>query len=310
MKKVFYIAVLFAVMSCETDINTGLPEAEPLIAFDAWLYHTAEPQVIDIYRTNPYFDSSQPLGISGATVAVRNLDDPLDFYTFVEGEAGEYTWTPASATDTFAIMGSAYYLDIDINGTAYESVTELGDVPSIDSITWRLSEETAFIEESYFANFWARDLEGVGNTYWIKSWVNDTLLTKPDEINIAYDAAFSVDGNADGLFFIQPIRELINKYEFDDDNGGILLSPFDLGDSIYVEINSISQEAFYFLQQVQIQTARDGGFGELFAVPLANIQSNIFSERTDEKVVGFFCISGVSSMKKIFTEADIRVTPE
>ena len=206
-------------------------------------------------------------------------------------------------------MGGTYYLNIDIDGTAYESISQLGDVPSVDSITWRLSEETAFIEESFFANFWARDLEGVGDTYWIKSWKNDTLLNKPSEINIAYDAAFSIDGNADGLFFIQPIRELINPYEFDDKTD-VLLNPFEVGDSIFVELNSISQDAFYFLQQVQIQTAREGGFGELFAVPLANIQSNIFSENLNERVVGFFCISGVSSIGKLFTEDDIRLTEE
>ena len=309
MKRVYYILILSSLIACEENINTSLPETAPLIAFDAWLYNKAEPQLIDIYTTNPYFDSSAPPGIGGATVTVLNVDDPLEIYLFAEVEAGKYVWNPASATDTFATIGAGYYLHIDINGKVYESFSQLGEVPSIDSITWRLSEEDAFIEESFFANFWARDLEGVGNTYWIKSWKNGELLSKPNEINIAFDAAFSIDGNADGLFFIQPIRELINPYEFDE-NTDVLLNPFELGDSIFVEINSISLEAFYFLQQVQIQTARDGGFGELFAVPLANIQSNIFSENPNEKVVGFFCVSGSSTMGKIFTEEDIRLTEE
>jgi len=305
MKNFFKIFVISLVVACEQDITTGLPASDPLVAFDAWIYHSAQPQTIDIYITNPYFDNSQPAGISGATVEIINVDNSIESYVFAEVETGKYVWNPATPADTFATIGETYSLNIEISGISYQSFTALGDVPTIDSIHWRLQEENAFINESYFANFWARDLEGIGNTYWIKSWKNGELLNKPSEINIAYDAAFSVDGNADGLFFIQPIRELINPYDSDDSD--ILINPFDLGDSIYVELNSISQDAFYFLQQVQIQTAREGGFAELFAVPLANIQSNIFSEDPDEKVVGFFNISATSAMGKLFTEDDIII---
>ncbi len=308
MKNFIKILLISIVVACEQDITTGLPESDPLVAFDAWLYHSATPQTIDIYTTNTYFDSSEPVGISGATVEITNINDPVDTYSFTEGPAGEYTWIPLTATDTFATIGGVYSLTIDIGGTTYESLTDLSAVPSIDSIYWRFDEGDAFIEDSYFANFWARDLEGKGDTYWIKSWKNGELLNKPNEINIAYDAAFSEDGDADGLFFIQPIRELINPFDFDDED--VLINPFEPGDSIYVELNSISQDAFFFLQQVQIQTARDGGFGELFAVPLANIQSNIFSNDPNEKVVGFFNISAISSFGKLFTEDDIRIIEE
>ncbi len=291
---------------CEQDITTGLPTSEPLVAFDAWLYNNAEPQEIDIYITNQYFDSSQPQGISGAIVSVTNVEDPGEVYIFNETETGKYIWNPTNPTDSFGAIGSVYYMNVDIDGITYESVSQLNRVPPIDSITWRRDEEDAFQQESFFANFWARDPEGAGDTYWIKSWKNGDLLTEPFDINIAYDAAFSVDGNADGLIFIQPIRENINPFEFDDED--ILINPFTVGDSIYVEINSITQEAFYFLQQVQIQTARDGGFGELFAVPLANIQSNIFSSDESEKVVGIFCVSATSSLGQLFTEDLIRET--
>ena len=305
MKKLFNIAIVLAMLSCESDISTGLPETAPLIGFDAWLYHSSDPQTIDIFTTNQYFDNSKPNGIAGALVSVVNIEDASDNYVFNEITAGEYTWTPANPTDSFAVIGETYMLNINIDGTSYNSLADLAPVPTVDSITWRLEEEKAFNELSYFANFWSRDLEGEGNTYWIKSWKNGELLNKPSEINIAYDAAFSKDGDADGLIFIQPIRENINPFVFDDEEK--LINPFELGDSIYVEINSISQVAFFFLQQVQVQIDRPGGFGELFSVPLANIQSNIFSEDPNEKVVGFFNISSTAAMGKIFTEDDIRI---
>ena len=92
----------------------------------------------------------------------------------------------------------------------------------------------------------------------------------------------------------------MNPFELDDDDQ--LIAPYVLGDSAYVEINSITPEAFFFLQQVQIQINRPGGFGELFATPLANVQSNIFSDNPREKVVGFFCTSATSGLGRKFTE--------
>ena len=70
------------------------------------------------------------------------------------------------------------------------------------------------------------------------------------------------------------------------------------GDSVYVEVHSINNDSYTFLNEVAIQTNRPGGFAELFAQPLANVSSNILvadesSEAT--KVIGFFNISAVSS---------------
>lgn len=304
MKKYLFLLLIIS-FGCDTEINPDLPNVEPLVAVDAWLYRKAEPQTISITVTNTYFDNSAPVGISDATVRVVNIENPSEIYFFTEGSEGIYTWSPASATDTFGIVGESYVLDMVIQEVNYTSFTTLNRVPTIDSLTWRFSEGDAFTPDAYFANFWARDFEGAGDTYWIKSWKNGELLTKPSEINIAFDAAFGDDSGADGLIFIQPIRENINPFDFDDED--MLINPFDLGDSIFVEINSITIEAFYFLAQVQEQTDREGGFSELFAVPLANVQSNIFSENSDEKVVGFFCISATNSMGKVFEEEDIRL---
>ena len=62
------------------------------------------------------------------------------------------------------------------------------------------------------------DLPGLGNTYWIKATKNGTLLNKPRELNLAYDAAFAKGSNFDGYTFIQPIRNGINPNEVDDDD--------------------------------------------------------------------------------------------
>ena len=68
-----------------------------------------------------------------------------------------------------------------------------------------------------YCEFFARDLLGLGNSYWIKSFKNDTFLNRPSEINIAFDASFDAGGEVDNLIFIPPIRDNINP---NDDDGG------------------------------------------------------------------------------------------
>ena len=307
MKYLFYILVVTALcIACEDRIDPGLPNEDAPIAIDAMLYRKAEPQIIRISRANTYFDNSIPTGVPGAIVTVTDLESG-DPFVFTEMENGEYVWTPANPADSFGVVGNSYRLDIDIDQNTYSSFSQINRVPKIDSITWRLESETAFSDPVHFGEYWARDFEGEGDVYWIKSWKNGALLNKPAELIIAHDAGFSEDGNADGFLFIQPIRDGMNPFDFDKD--GQLIAPYVFGDSAFVEINSITPEAFFFLQQVQIQINRPGGFGELFATPLANVQSNIFSDDPSEKVVGFFCTSATSGLGRKFTEEAIFEDP-
>lgn len=301
MKNLIILAIsVFILMACEDRIFPELPSANAPIVIDAWLYHTANEQTIKILRSNSYFDDAPYAGISGASVKVTDITDNVTIYDFQESAPGIYTWIGLEKTDSFGIMNHEYRLDITLNDRSYTAYSMIRRVPKIDSITWRLEPANAFIDASYFGEFWSRDPFGPGDAYWIKSWKNGSLLSKPSEINIAYDAGFSSGGNADGLIFIQPIRDGMNPFDFDEN--GDFQAPYKLGDSAYVEINSITEEAFFFLQQVQIQIDRPGGFGELFATPLANIQSNVLSSDPKEKVVGFFCTSAVSGLGRKFTE--------
>ena len=303
MKVIFPILVLFC-LACEDVIDVDLQTGEPLVAIDAWLYRKAETQTIRISSTQNYFDASDLTGVTGANVVVR--DDQGSLFNFTEDSIGVYTWSPASPTDSFGVVGRSYFLEIQLDAITYTASSSMGRVPTIDSITFRFEEGNSFIDDSYFAEFWARDFEGEGDAYWIKSWKNGQLNNKPSEINISFDGAFSEDGNADGLVFIQPIRDGINPFEQDEDDR--FIPPFLLEDqdSVYVELNSITREAFSFLNQVIVQTDRPGGFGELFATPLANVSTNILSSDDNEQVVGFFCTSAVSGLGRRISEEAIR----
>jgi hypothetical protein len=307
MKKLVYISIFVSLMSCETDITPNLPDAIALVAVDAWIYHKAEAQIIDLTLTNTYFNAEEPSRIPNAIISVTDLNTSR-VYSFVEDGDSKYVWNPTDANDTFGIIGNAYYLSIELVDRTIESVSILNDVMPVDSITFRFEEGNSFSDDYYVGEFWATDLIGEGDAYWIKSWKNEELLNLPSEINLAFDGAFSEGDNADGLTFPLPIRDAISPFEFDDNDR--LMPPFELEDSVFVEISSITPEAFFFIRSARDQINRSGGFGELFALPLANIQSNLFSSNPNEKVVGFFCVSATSSLGRKFTEDAIRIVEE
>jgi len=291
-----YIAILLLmilVWGCEKNINPELPEAPPLTFVDAWITNKNEPQVIRLNETLPYFDNSEFPGISGADV--RITDNENNEYVFIESEIteGEYTWTPPSDTETFGKVGNQYVLTISYENAILEAISTMNRIPEIDSINFRFEEGNSFFPDSYFAQFYAVDPIGPGDTYWIKAYKNGVYLNRPSEINIAYDAGFSAGSVVDGVTFIQPIRDAINPFEQDENDE--FLSPYAPGDSVYVEIHSISNFAFYYLTQVRVQIDRPGGFAELFATPLSNVVTNIVDVTNNQPLIGFFNVAAVSS---------------
>lgn len=283
--------------SCEDVINPTLPYADPVLVVDAWINNKPEDQIVRLTMSQPYLSNSVPKGVSGATIRVSYDGGTLDF-TEDGDEPGTYRWTTDSATsaEVFGETGRAYTLTVALNGQTFEATSKINRTVAIDSVTFELDDSPFYPENSYIAQFWATEPVGTGDTYWIRSYKNGVLLNKPSEINIAYDAGFSPGGSFDGITFIPPIRE-VNPNDVDEDD--VPLSPYVPGDSLYVEIHSITYESFTFLSQVIVQTDRPGGFGELFSTPLANVSSNIVSTSSgSRKVVGFFNVAAVEGRGK------------
>lgn len=297
------ILLIFGALSiaCEDRINPTLQEAPPLIVVDAWINTKIEPQIIKLTQSQPYFNNSVADRIKGALVSIEDSEGVV--YPFTEQVDGTYQWSPTNGVP-FGQVGLSYNLNIQTNEGTYTAQSAMNRAPVIDSVTFRFEEKNFILPDSFWAEFWSRDLEGIGDTYWIKSYKNGQFLNNPDEINIAFDAGFSEGGNIDGLLFIPPIRDAINPFDQDEDDE--FLSPFDDGDEIVVEIYSITNEAFIFLNEMALQINRPGGFGELFATPLSNVPTNIVSSNPDETVVGFFNISAVTSNSKIL---DVNQVP-
>ncbi len=286
------IPIAAAILACEDIIYPKLPQADPVTVIDAWINNKPERQIIKLKKSLPYFEAQELPGIQNANVVITDSNGKR--YQFIESETmeGEYYWEPDMQDSVFGELGQEYTLTITIGESVYHAFTSLNPVPEIDSINYRFEKGNSFFPDSYFASFYAVDLPGPGDTYWIRAYKNGNFLNKPAEINIAYDASFSSGSIVDGITFIQPIRDGVNP--FDQDENDNFLSPYEPGDSLYVEIHSISNEAFLFLNELAIQTDRPGGFAELFALPLSNIPTNLINTTSEDPVIGFFNIAAVS----------------
>jgi hypothetical protein len=285
-------------IACETQISPTLQQADPVLVVDGWVNNMAADQVIRLTKTQPYFDNENPAGVPGAVVTV--VDNNGVVYAFNEGsKPGDYIWSPAAPSHGFGKVGDSYKLNIVLDGETFEAYSYMGRVPVIDSITFDSDKQVGTDKIIYRGEFWATDPAGAGDTYWIKAYKNGILLNKPSEINIAFDAGFSAGGVTDGVSFITPKRRGINANDTDQDDNPV--SPLAPGDSVNVEIHSISVAAFNYLNEVITQTDRPGGFQELFSSPIANVSTNINNTNPNGlKAVGFFNVSAVSSLGNKF----------
>lgn len=300
MKKLLYvIGSLIICFSCEDIIDVDLKEAPEAYVVDAWIDNSDQMQTIRINKSQPYFESSIAPPVIGADVTVR--DSNGNNISFIETSPGVYQWNPDTAAIAIAIVGTSYDLRIEVDGEVFLANSTLNRVPEIDSLKFTFKEEQSpFEPEGYYAEFVATDPLGPGDTYWIKTYKNGLLLNNPFDLNVAFDAGFSEGGNIDGVVFIQPIQDAVTP--FNDDLDAIV--PYEIGDSLYVEIHSITNKAFDFLQQVIVQTQRDGGFDEIFAEPLQNVSTNIQSinPNSEDQVIGFFNVAAISGRGKRLIE--------
>jgi hypothetical protein len=295
------MACLF-ILACEDVIDPKLEKADPIMTVDAWLVSKPGEQLIQLTWSVAYDDNDEyPPGVKGATVSV--LDNEGKMYEFIEDSQkinGTYVWKPVGS-EVFGKIGNTYTLTINYNGETFSATSKINPVPAVDSIAFEYVNDDPMFAEGYRAEFWGNDLTGEGNTYWIKTYKNGTLLNKPSEINIAYDAGISTNTQNDGKVFLPPIRLAINPNDVDDNDKR--LPAYRSGDSVYVEINSITLSAYNYLNEVITNTNRQTGVGSLFSTAMSNVSTNVTNNDTKgSPVVGFFNTAAASGKGKKFVK--------
>lgn len=297
----FFLVLVAVLIACEDPIDINVGETESLVVVDAWIDNRPATQTINITYSRSFYDEGDFEGITASEVRIEDLTDPSEpDYEFTQIEAGVYQWVPTTELDSFGMVGHEYRLSVVIDDLSFEALSILNPVPKVDSIRFNYEEENLFLDEYYQAEFFATDLEGLGNTYWIKGYKNGVFLDQPEYITTSYDGAFS-ESTQDGILFIPPLRYAINPFEDAEDGDGVEPA-YLVGDSTGVEVHGITGEAFLYLNEIQTQTDRQGGISELFSVPMTNLTGNIVTVSGDVTALGFFSTSTVEMAGLKLTE--------
>lgn len=285
-----FIAITFT--ACEDPIEVPSQFEESQLAVDAWLTNTNQAQTITLSETVDYFAGGQPPAVEDASVTICN-ETTSTCYDFVHQGGGRYVWQP-EGEETFGDVGDQLGLIIELDGEIIGATTDIARTVRLDSIGLDFEEETLALDEGFFAQVYAFDPPGRGDTYWIRAYKNDTLLNRPEEQVVAFDATFDAGADIDGTYFIPPLRfGGVNPL---DDEGSFI--PYVPGDKIYVEVHSINQVGFSFLNIAIEQILNEG----IFASPVANARGNIFNTNTNVPVLGVFNIAEVASIERIVGE--------
>ncbi|HEX9958598.1 MAG TPA: DUF4249 domain-containing protein [Fibrella sp.] len=287
-----------ALSSCETVIDTDIASAPVQLAVDAWLTDQPGEQQIRLTRTTNYFNNAMPAPALSASVTVGDNTGRLFSFTDPDND-GVYSWKPASTRDTtrLGVIGRTYGLSIQYQGESYGAFSQMPRIPPIDSLTFvkeKLNPLSS--EEGYRAQFYATDLAGAVDYYYIRFYRNGQLQNRPQDIELAYDGAFRGSANTDGLMFIRPIRQSINPEKL-----------FALNDSVRVELRTLTIDGYAFWELLRRQLQNAG----LFATPPANVPSNIRNQKADgPAAVGYFMVSPVRTRTAVVSAENLRSNGE
>ena len=282
MKKIKYSFLILSsifLAACEDKIDLDLEEGRQQLVVDGFLTNDSSIQTVRLTLSAAYFLNAATPGVNTATVQVIGPNNQI--FNFQSDGEGNFNYDPSTGGALDSI-GFPYLLNLVYNGSTYLSRSILNPVPPIDSMTATFEENELGQEDGFYTEFFARDIEGRDDFYWIKAFKNGKTISPDDPSSLILAANAAFGAGFDGTEFITPIRAAITN---EDD-------PFAVGDTSSVELYSLNFEAYAFLQQVTIQ-ANNGG---LFATPPANIRSNIFDAagNIQDEVLGIFSISAVS----------------
>ncbi len=286
----------WAAFSCNDPITVDANFTKAELVVDAWINDQPTTQSIQLSLTQNYFDNTLPPAVTNAEVVVVNTATG-EAFPFVHQGGGSYQWQPLPG-QVLGSTGDVFALSVKYDGFDYAAQSELRRVPPMDSIGYETREPELGNPAGIFAQFYAKDLPGIGDTYWIKTFKNGNFLNKPTEMNLSFDGTFDSGSGTDGILFIAPIRELINRVPDPDTDDNSDVSPYAVGDTIRVELHGIPNDAYRFLSIAQEQMTN--GDNALFALPVANSPTNILPVTAGAPAaLGYFCISAVSATEVV-----------
>jgi hypothetical protein len=249
-KKYFYLLIAIAsITSCVEDFDVDLNSTYERIIIQGSISNERKVHTVILSKSADYFSNQQTPRISGATVTIT---DGNEFYSLSEVAPGIYE------TDTMAgVAGRTYTLNATIEGELYESSCYMNSISPIDSIKIGYYDYGDYQMEDTFAIvlLYAQEPELKGNYYLWDVYKNGVL--ESDTLNEKW---LETDQFVNGLY--------ISGYQAQ-------WLAANTGDTITLEMQSITKEYYNYYYQVMSVTDWNGGpLSGPPANPVGNISNN------------------------------------
>ncbi|AFM06048.1 hypothetical protein Fleli_3736 [Bernardetia litoralis DSM 6794] len=264
-KAFILLFLLVSFSSCEEIIDLPLKGADsPALIVEAEIVDKEGSSFVRLGETLDYYEPIEEPKASGAIISVTDQNGvKMDFLE--SDEAGLYL---PQDSDYKGVIGNTYTLAIEYKGNSFTSESTIFPVTGIDSLQIRFVPESRFQDEGYYLYFYGKEPQDTKDYYFWRNYKNDTLNYE-DVGDLVFATDQGIGENIDGLQF-----------------------PFvyDAGDTVRLEMYSISEEAYNFYDDLTAVVFNDGG---LFSPPPVNPRTNI--EGTTTNVLGVFMTSSVVS---------------
>ncbi len=263
------LALTFGLFSCTEDIDFDLNESEEeILVVEGYITNEAKAHTINLSLSGKFYGSGELPKAEGATVTIS---DGTTTFNLTENEPGVYQTAPTVAGE----FGKTYTLNIDFRGQTYTSSATLRDVPEMTEI-WVEQNYFLATEDSLYTVFVnTYEKAGKGDYYMWKLYINGS--TPGDTLG---GFQFSDDEFVDG----QQLDSLVIE-------GGL---EAEVGDSLYLEQRTISEEAYDYYLAANLETVWRGG---IFDAPPSNVPSTI-----SNGALGLFDAQGVTSIEMVIQE--------
>ncbi|WP_299715629.1 DUF4249 domain-containing protein [uncultured Tenacibaculum sp.] len=263
MKKLTYIlfiAISTIFSSCTDVVDVDVPNGGPRLVVEASINWekgtTGNEQTIKLSTSTAFFDSNPNVPVIGATVTVTKENNGAQFI-FADQNNGEYTTTNFDPE-----IGTVYNLVIVYNGETYTASETLIGFTEINSVT----QEDGFSEDEYRVRVLFDDPANEVN-YYLGEFIQENLAVP----SLASVRDEFVNGNE--AFVLH----------FDEKNVP--------GTEIDIKVFGISEEFYFYIEQLIQQSGTQGGGGPFQTTP-AQLRGNcVNANDPNEEVLGFFRLS-------------------
>lgn len=268
MKRLPTILILTLVLLGCADNEIELPEGKNLLVVEGWITDKGSNQLIKLSRTVSFEDSLSEEPVTNALVEVE--DNLGNRQTFSHDSAGIFT------TDALTgILNRRYRINITLNdgSVAHSNFERLTPVSPIDTITYDSfidqDEETGEDIRVYYPIVQSTDPVEQVNYYRYVAFRNGTKLNEPEDLFLLSDQF--ING--------QTLPNEIPDFRYSQ------------GDTIIIELHSLSQNAFSFLELLKSQTT---SLGSSSGTSPASLVGNLSYQDKNDLILGFFGASAVS----------------